>query len=352
MIIVFFRYLIDYTTNDEEGISSMKMPIHIAITFVLSALLTACTPGEAQPSRAAEQASEVSPVEAEAETRLVQHTMGETEIPADPQRIIILDERSLGAYTMLDRDPPLAACALESRFGEEFGTTLTPLLGGRTQSLGDCETGYPLERIVTLNPDLILGADVNEETYEELSAIAPTIFLPFDGKHRLDLIVEIGRVFDMEEEAQGVVNGYLAELDRYRAELEHPPSVALISMRNEGLILYGTEFFTGTLLDRMGLPFVPVVQDIPGYRRDRVRNLSYEQLSLLESTEVIVVLAPEEGSEGREFVEEQIRAPIWQTLPAVQRERVLFVPERDAFGESSVLGVKGITDMLFDFVQE
>ena len=337
----------------------MNKPMQLMVMLALLALLTACgftettsTPEAAPTPQAAQQDSEVSPVAAEPETRLIRHTMGETEIPTDPQQIVILDRRSLGAYTMLERGPPLAACAFRSWFGEEFGATLTPLLDGKTQSLGNCEGGYPLERIVTLNPDLILGADVDEAVYEELSAIAPTIFLPFDAKHRLDLIVEIGRVFDMEAEAQAIVDGYLAELDSYKAELEQPPSVALISMRDEGLVIYSNEFFTGTLLDRMGLPFVPVVQDIPGYERDRVRSLSYERLSLLESTDVIVVLAPEEGSEGRDFVEEKIQTPLWQALPAVQQERVLFVPERDAFGDSSLLGVKGITDMLFDFIQE
>ena len=337
----------------------MKHLTHFSTIFLLFVLLTACTsaetasrPNEDITTLVAEHASEDSPVAVEPETRLIQHTMGETEIPTDPQQIVILDRRSLGAYTMLDRDPPLAACAFRSWFGEEFGTTLTPLLEGKTQSLGDCEGGYPLETIAALDPDLILGADVDETVYEELSAIAPTIFLPFDAKHRLNLIVEIGRVFDMETEAQAIVDDYLAELDSYKAQLEPPPSVALISLRNEGLVIYGDVFFTGTLLDRMGLPFDPVVQDISGYERDRVRNLSYEQLPLLESTDVIVVLSPEEGSEGREFVEEKLQTPLWQALPAVQQERVLFVPERDAFGDSSLLGVKGITDTLFDFIQE
>ncbi len=110
-------------------------------------------------------------------TRVLSHAMGKTEIPANPQRVVVLD------------GPVLDAC---------FALWITPV-GGTTGVEDDPWPEYPgpgaegimnagdiaepnLEKIASLEPDLIISLQFRHEgIYEQLSGIAPTVLSPFDS---------------------------------------------------------------------------------------------------------------------------------------------------------------------------
>ncbi|NJL98642.1 MAG: ABC transporter substrate-binding protein, partial [Synechococcaceae cyanobacterium SM2_3_2] len=108
------------------------------------------------------------PVIPDGSTRLVQHAMGETFVPEDPQRVVVLDTSALDAVVALGSTPvgTLIYGTLPAYLGESI--TEIDIVGDINQP--------NLEAIIRLDPDLILGTRVNVAAlYRQLDQIAPTI---------------------------------------------------------------------------------------------------------------------------------------------------------------------------------
>jgi iron complex transport system substrate-binding protein len=106
----------------------------------------------------------------------VKHIFGETTIPAPPKRVV-----SAG---FTEQDDLLAVgvvpIAVTNWFGDQpFGVWpwATPKLGGARPVLLILDNGIQVEEIAKLKPDLIVAvnAGLDADTYQKLTAIAPTI---------------------------------------------------------------------------------------------------------------------------------------------------------------------------------
>jgi iron complex transport system substrate-binding protein len=106
----------------------------------------------------------------------VKHLFGETKIPAPPTRVV-----SAG-YT--EQDDLLAVgvvpIAVTNWWGDQpFGVWpwAQPKLGGAQPEVLDLADGIQIDKIAALRPDLIvaINAGVDQNTYDALSKIAPTI---------------------------------------------------------------------------------------------------------------------------------------------------------------------------------
>jgi len=293
-----------------------------------------------------------------AETRTLRHALGETTIPANPRRVLVADILTLGAYVSLEKIPS-AACGypLDENVGP-FGPVITPRLAGKTEHLGGCFAfggAFPLERFATLAPDVILAADVyakQDNNYELLAEIAPTVAIPFLSSQRLAFFENVARTIGVEEQAQKLLDAHYTKLDAIKARLAQPLRVAVVALYAEGLTIFANTFAVNPSFERMGLRFDPVVQDIPGFEGDRVRNLSYEQLQLLAPADLLVVNSPGEGTEQHTFLEHKLADPLWQALPAVQQKNVVLVPESDLYATASILSYERATDQVAAFLEE
>lgn len=122
----------------------------------------------------------------ESETRVVTTEQGDVTVPADPQKVVVLNF-ALAGY-LYDLDVPVAALTQEdfdyaasfSDFwaddAEEQGTEFISWSGD----------GFDLEAILAMEPDLIIGGGVGfplmlaTEAYDDLSEIAPTVIVSGD----------------------------------------------------------------------------------------------------------------------------------------------------------------------------
>ena len=103
------------------------------------------------------------------QAREITHAMGVTDVPDDPQRIVVLTNEGTEALLSVGVVP---VGAVESWKGNPWYDYLMPQMGGVT--LLGTEGAANLEVLATLEPDLILGSKVRQEKiYEQLSAIAP-----------------------------------------------------------------------------------------------------------------------------------------------------------------------------------
>ena len=141
----------------------------LSCLFVLSMLATACGSKPESSSTASSTPQGTTNTDA---PRTIKHAMGETVVPAKPQRVVILTNEGTEALLALGIKP---VGAVESFYGNPWFDHFKADMQGVT-TVG--VEGQPnLEVIASLKPDLIIGNKLRQEkVYEQLKAIAPTVF--------------------------------------------------------------------------------------------------------------------------------------------------------------------------------
>ncbi|MGD1952159.1 MAG: ABC transporter substrate-binding protein [Leptolyngbyaceae cyanobacterium] len=148
------------------------------------------------------------------ECRVVQHKLGEVCIPTQPQRVVALDPRYILDHLLSLEINPIGYAAYPE--GEKIY-----LVGIPPEEVQDIEyvgsASQPsLEKIAVLKPDLILT--INEQTYRQLLAIAPSVLIDYDeikNSFKKNLRI-IARLFDREEKAEEVISAYESRIKQIR----------------------------------------------------------------------------------------------------------------------------------------
>lgn len=144
---------------------------HIALAGLIFLVAISCNRSPSLDSLP--PASEIQDFE---ETRLIQHDLGETEIPVNPQRIATLMDARLLAPAIALGIKPIATTTYQADAGISFRGVTSEQVEG-IEILGDGHQPS-LERLLALKPDLILAdANLHKDIYGQLSAIAPTVAL-------------------------------------------------------------------------------------------------------------------------------------------------------------------------------
>jgi iron complex transport system substrate-binding protein len=278
---------------------------------------------DASPSPAASPAAEESPEaeaspKATASERVIQHAMGETTVPANPQRVVVLDTGELDAAMTLGIKP---VGAVEAIPGQGFPSYLEGTEG--IENVGTIAEPN-LEQIATLNPDLILSSKLrHEEIYNQLSEIAPTVFAETTGvtwKENFDLFAEaLGRIEAaniVKEEYQGRIEEFQQAMGDQLKETE----VSVVRFTPGDTRIYQKASFSGTVLEDAGLPRPPS-QDVDEFA---ITNASEEIIPEIGGDVIFVTVY---GSEDETAKQAFLSHPLWQQLNAVQQGRVYEVSD-------------------------
>lgn len=183
-------------------------------------------------------------------TVAITHAQGTTDVPQNPERVVVLDHSSLGTLDQFGVEPVAVAK------GGVLPTHLTKYADDRYADVGTLQEPN-LEKIAEADPDLIVIAARTAESYPELAKIAPTIDMSVDPKRSFEAAkenaVKLGTIFGTSEQ----VTQALAELD---ADVEKARSLgaeagdALIVMVSGGkLSAYGPGSRFGLIHDTLGI---------------------------------------------------------------------------------------------------
>lgn len=250
-----------------------------------------------------------------AAAREVTHAMGTTEVPDDPQRVVILTNEGTEALLALGVTP---VGAVQSWTGDPWYAHLGDRLEG-TEVVGT-ESGVNLELVAALEPDLIIGNQTRQEKlYDQLSAIAPTVMserLRGDWKVNFELYAEaLGRA----EEGAAVMEEFDARVAEVSERLGEATGeeVSVIRFMAGQIRIYQMDTFSGVLLEQLGFArpanqavdeFALTVgkESIPDMDGDRIFHFTYES----------------GDGEATAAAAEALADPLWQSLSAVQAGRV------------------------------
>jgi iron complex transport system substrate-binding protein len=251
-----------------------------------------------------------------AESRVVEHAMGEAEISGTPERVVVLDTGELDSAMTLGVKP---VGAVEAIPGEGLPSYLEGTEG--IENVGTIEEPN-LEKISTLKPDLILSSKLrHEKIYDQLSQIAPTVLTETTGvtwKENFALhAVALGRTGEADE----VKERYRRRIEAFRDAVgEDPPTVSVVRFLPDETRIYQKESFIGTVLEDAGLPRPPS-QDVEDFA---ILNASKESIPEMGGDAIFVtVYGPENETTRREIVSD----PLWRQLEAVREGQVYEVSD-------------------------
>ncbi|WP_448624890.1 ABC transporter substrate-binding protein [Geodermatophilus sp. URMC 64] len=310
--------------------------LRLAVLVLAAALpLAACggTSGE-------EPAAGSPPAADGAFPRTVEHAMGSTEIAEQPVRVVVLDTGELDSALALGVTP-VGAVTTDVSSG---------FLSYLAEDAADVEQvgtiGEPnLEAIAALRPDLILSNEVrHEELYDELSAIAPTVFAEQVGAVWKDNLLLAAEALGLEDEAEAALADYEQEAAGLGERLGEPlPTVSPVRFVQGTVRAYRPESFLGTVLADVGLP----QPELPAGEVPQFAELSPEELSLADADVVLYSSFGDTVDSGQKAV---VGGPLWPRLSAVEAGRAYQVEDDVFFTGIGLTAATLILDDLADLL--
>jgi iron complex transport system substrate-binding protein len=316
-------------------ISARPTSRRAALAAAAVALLAACggtsdnTSTNTQPA-AAEQSDTSFP-------RTITHDKGQTEIPERPERIVALDNSLVEAVVLLDR--PLVGGISSYRDQTGFPDYLGDAVAD-TEDVGPLEQP-DLEAIAALEPDLIVSATVRHDAlYDELSKIAPTVFVKTTGPQWRENITFLGEALGAEDKAAEELTEYKEHAkavgDAINAKADNP-TISIVRFLDGPTRLMAKSSFIGHILSDAGLAR-PEPQNVDEFAVE----IGEEQIRLADGDYIFVTTF----SGGEPAKERYLRNPLWGELEAVKAGNVHDVRDEIWMTSVSVQGAHQVLDDL------
>ncbi|QDP38973.1 ABC transporter substrate-binding protein [Radiobacillus deserti] len=244
----------------------------------------------------------------------VEHSMGETTIKGTPERIVVLTNHGTEALLSLGITP---VGAVQSWTGDPWYDHIADQM--KEVEVVGTESDINLEAIAALEPDLILGNKMRqEEHYEALNAIAPTIFeetLRGDWKVNFELIAE---AVNKKEEGQRVLDDYNQRIEDLQTSLKDAgkldTKVSMVRFMPDDVRIYHKDSFSGVILEEIGLAR-PESQDVEDFA---AKGVTKERIQEMDGDVIFYFTYENEKGEGQQVEDEWIKDPLWNNLSAVK----------------------------------
>jgi iron complex transport system substrate-binding protein len=231
---------------------------------------------------------------------------GPVEVPANPQRVIVLssfagDVMKFGVHLV----------------GVDSWSKLNPRFQDQLKDVAEV-SDEDLEKIIELKPDLIIGLS-NIKNVDKLKQIAPTVTYTYGKVDYLTQILEIGKLLNKEKEAQAWIDDFKARAEQageeIKAKIGADKTVSVIESYEKQLYVYGDHWGRGTeiLYQAMKLPMPEKVKAMTD--KDGYYALSSEVLP--EYAGDYVILSKSDGSDTS-FQQTET----YKNLPAVKAGHV------------------------------
>lgn len=297
-------------------------------------------PGSIEPSEASDGGSDTEPpvetvTEAEATTtatstagpaatRTVDTEMGPVELPADPERILALDEYAALNLMALGIQP----AEVWGSYQSEVGRQLIEAAGIPMQP-GSVGADVNIEAVAAAQPDVIVvtaeGAFIS--VYPDLAEVAPTVILPYSRPWR-EVIEETARIFDRPAEADTLIAALERKIGEVSAVGETGPTSISLLGNTFGMLFAASNIAPiSALLAEVGFTRPPAqAEGAPDPTFDAAVMISAEVLGEHDADLVAVTSGAYYDAAAIEVL------PTFQALPAVVDGRSVVVDGDMWFG--------------------
>ncbi|MFF1509770.1 ABC transporter substrate-binding protein [Streptomyces sp. NPDC058326] len=281
------------------------------LTAALAFSVAACGGGKGDDKPAADKPAPASDA---GFPRTVTHHKGKTEIKSKPRRVVALDNSLVEAVVALDA--PLVGGIGSYRDQKGF----PPYLGEavkNTKDVGPMDSPN-LEAIAALKPDLIVSATVrHEDLYDQLSKIAPTVFVETTGPIWKENVTFLGTALGEEKKAADKLSAYTTRAKKVGDAInaKNPKQTySLVRFLDGPTRVYLPKTFSGIILTDMGLARPANQQDEKEFNIE----ISEEQIGQADADHIFMTTF----SGGEERKKKFLANPLWKRLGAVQKGNV------------------------------
>jgi iron complex transport system substrate-binding protein len=257
-----------------------------------------------------------------AETITYESQNGPVEVPANPQRVVVL-----GAFAgdVLKLNVNLVGVDQWSKRNPRFEEQLKDVAVVSDENL---------EQIIELQPDLIIGYD-SAKNVDRLKQIAPTVLYTYGKVDYLTQHLEIGKVLNKEKEAQAWIEDFKQRAakagEEIKAKIGADATVSVLEIYDKQLYVYGDNWGRGTevLYQAMGLRMPDKVKEMT--EKDGYYALSNEVITDYMGDYVILSKYPESDNSFQ-------NTDTYKNAPAVKNNRVFEVNGNEfLFNDASTL---------------
>ncbi|MBV6623058.1 MAG: iron-siderophore ABC transporter substrate-binding protein [Rivularia sp. (in: Bacteria)] len=269
------------------------------------------------------------------QTRVVKHAMGETKVPLNPKRVVVIG--GLDNALALGIKPIAATTLLYDQYPD--------YLNSKTQGvkkIGVNNTAN-LEKILYQKPDLILGLNWDADIYQQLSQIAPTVLADGDKSWK-EWLTKFAEASGKTETAKKLLKDYDQRINTLRQQLGNrltQTQVSLVNFWNNYTRIYMNDSFAGSIIKEIGLPR-PTYQD-----KDKIHeNVSLELIPQLEGDVIFLIIGGHNPSRLKQFTNH----PLWSKLEAVREDKVHEVSGDTWISSWGIVGANSVLDDLFKYL--
>ncbi|MGG1676912.1 ABC transporter substrate-binding protein [Neobacillus sp. NRS-1170] len=297
----------------------MKKTILTLFSVLAIFLLAACgSTAEKTDEKKAE------PKKTEEKPYTVEHAMGSTTIKGTPKRVVILTNEGTEALLALGVKP---VGAVQSWLGDPWYDHIKKDMDG-VEVVGT-ESEVNIEKIATLKPDLIIGNKLRlEKVYDQLSAIAPTVFsetLRGDWKENFKLY---SKALNLEDKG----NQVLADYDKHVAEVKEKlgdkvnQQISVVRFMAGKSRIYYTDSFSGVIFDQLG--FKRAAQQVALFTPENklgklAVEVGKEVIPKMDADQLFYfTYAPNGDQKALDTAKEWTNDPLWKNLNAVKNGNV------------------------------
>lgn len=234
------------------------------VLFLSVLLLASCSTTAQQP---------------EGELVTVQTENGEVSVPVNPSKVVTFDFALVDYLMAMDIELETIGAALPSApdYQQEYLA--------QSKEIGTLK-GPDLEKIAEIAPDVIFIGGRTIDFYDELSKIAPVVYLTFDNADLINSIKSnsevYGQIFNKVDETKQTLD----QLDQLIASIEPVDETALVLMYNEGqLSNFGPGSRFGFIFDLFGYKPIDENIEVSSHGVD----ISYEYIAQNKPDQIFVV---------------------------------------------------------------
>lgn len=298
-------------------LKQMRGKAVIAAAISLMMLLSACstaptstTVGQSTPTPAvttsAPKVEEAVPEEAQ--TKTISTTMGDVEVPVNPQRVVV--QYLMGDVIALGITPVGISDVYD---GAAFASLIKDSV-----DLGWMPE-WEEESVMALDPDLILVS--GEDDVAKFSKIAPTVYVPYGDMTQEERLTFMGEVLNKQDEAAKAIQSYQDALEQAKTKLAEAGfgeyTVTVMEGGADSTIgVYGDKYGTGGIVySSLGLKAPDLVKaevlDMDEYNK----LVSFEVLNQYSGDFII--------RNTYEGMADLTQDAIWNALPAIKNNRLI-----------------------------
>ncbi|PLR67321.1 siderophore ABC transporter substrate-binding protein [Bacillus sp. UMB0893] len=215
----------------------------VLLTVILAVFAAACGTKEATETSGSAESSKKT------EEITVKHQLGETKVAKNPEKVVVFD---FGTLDTLDKLGIEAAGIPQ----ENVPSYLSKYEDEKYENVGGLKEP-DFEKINEMEPDLIIISGRQQDAYEELSKIAPTIFMGVDTTKYMESfkgnVTTLGEIFGKEEEAEKEFEKVEESIKALKEKASAGGGKALIILANDGKVsAYGAGSRFGIIHDEFG----------------------------------------------------------------------------------------------------